>query len=225
MSEKQFYTTDIGLGLDTISDEMYSFSDEEDFCKLFDKLNEQQDKISELKEENEQLRKQVESSETTSNATSDYNAFLESKITTLEKENRELNSIKKFAEKNGINIFLIEEAFRKCWKDNGKLFEENEKLQKENNDYEKRFIYILKNYPFYEGGTTLFVSDNLERALAEYEKIEKKQGYGYIIKKYPLNVFCDNYWLGETVKHQEFCEDGVYEWTGDDINNNLLYTL
>lgn len=43
-----------------------------------------------LLEENEQLRKQVESSETTSNATSHYNAFLESKITTLEKENREL---------------------------------------------------------------------------------------------------------------------------------------
>ena len=49
----------------------------------------------------------------------------------LEKENRELNSIKKFAERNGINIFLIDEAFRKCWKDNGKLFEENEKLRHE----------------------------------------------------------------------------------------------
>lgn len=54
------------------------------------KLNEQQEIISALKEENEQLRKQVESSETTSNATSHYNAFLESKITTLEKENEEL---------------------------------------------------------------------------------------------------------------------------------------
>ena len=48
----------------------------------------------------------------------------------LEKENRELNSIKKFAEKNGINIFLIDEAFGKCWKDNGKLFEENKYLKK-----------------------------------------------------------------------------------------------
>lgn len=48
----------------------------------------------------------------------------------LEKENRELNSIKKFAERNGINIFLIEEAFRKCWKDNKKLIEENEQLRK-----------------------------------------------------------------------------------------------
>ena len=50
----------------------------------------------------------------------------------LKKENRELNSIKKFAEKNGINIFLIDEAFRKCWKDNGKLFEENELLKQDN---------------------------------------------------------------------------------------------
>lgn len=49
----------------------------------------------------------------------------------LEKENRELNSIKKFAERNGINIFLIDEAFRKCWKDNGKLFEEKEQLRHE----------------------------------------------------------------------------------------------
>lgn len=81
---------------------------------------------------------------------------------------------------------------------------------------EKRFVYILEDYPFYEGSSVLFVSDNLERTLAEYEKIEKKQGYGYLITKYPLNVFCDDYRFGETVKHQEFREDGLYEWTGDD---------
>lgn len=80
----------------------------------------------------------------------------------------------------------------------------------------KRFIYILKNYPFYEGSSILFVSDNLERTLAEYEKIIKKQGYGYTINKYPINVFCDDYGFGETVKHQEFREDGLYEWNGDD---------
>ena len=44
----------------------------------------------EIKKENEQLRKQVKSSETTSDATSNYNAHLESKITTLEKENEQL---------------------------------------------------------------------------------------------------------------------------------------
>lgn len=43
-----------------------------------------------MMEENEQLRKQVGSLETTSNATSHYNAFLESKISTLEKENDKL---------------------------------------------------------------------------------------------------------------------------------------
>ena len=51
MSEKRFYITDTGLGLDTESDEMYSFGDEEDFCRLFDKLNEQQATITKLKEE------------------------------------------------------------------------------------------------------------------------------------------------------------------------------
>lgn len=81
---------------------------------------------------------------------------------------------------------------------------------------EKRFIYILKNYRFYDGSRILFVSDNLERTLAEYEKIEKKQWHGYLIKKYPLNVFCDDYRFGEIIKNQEFREDGLYEWNGND---------
>ena len=50
MTEQRFYITDTGLGLDTESDEMYSFGDEEDFCRLFDKLNEQQSTISALKD-------------------------------------------------------------------------------------------------------------------------------------------------------------------------------
>ena len=74
MSEKRFYITDTGLGLDTESDEMYSFDDEEDFCRLFDKLNEQQSIIGEqkiaidemitdyknLEKENGQLRHEIE---------------------------------------------------------------------------------------------------------------------------------------------------------------------
>ena len=74
MNEKRFYITDTGLGLDTESDEMYSFGDEEDFCRLFDKLNEQQSIIGEqkiaidemitdyknLEKENEQLRKELD---------------------------------------------------------------------------------------------------------------------------------------------------------------------
>lgn len=60
MSEKRFYITDTGLGLDTVSDEMYSFGDEEDFCKLFDKLNEQQDTITEQEEHIKLLTKTIE---------------------------------------------------------------------------------------------------------------------------------------------------------------------
>ena len=51
MNEQRFYITDTGLGLDTESDEMYSFGDEEDFYRLFDKLNEQQDIINKLRKE------------------------------------------------------------------------------------------------------------------------------------------------------------------------------
>lgn len=60
------------------------WSQAQDICN---RLN---DTLDELREENEQLQKQVKSFETTMNATSDYNAFLESKITTLEKENEQL---------------------------------------------------------------------------------------------------------------------------------------
>lgn len=48
--DERFYITDTGLGLDTVSDEMYSFGDEEDFCRLFDKLNEQQSTIDKLEQ-------------------------------------------------------------------------------------------------------------------------------------------------------------------------------
>ena len=53
-----------------------------------DEVSDEKDAIIQrLALENENLRKQVESSETTSNVTSNYNAHLESKISTLEKEN------------------------------------------------------------------------------------------------------------------------------------------
>ena len=49
----------------------------------------------------------------------------------LTEENEELNSIKKFADRNGICIFNIDEAFRRCWQDNAKLVKENEELKKQ----------------------------------------------------------------------------------------------
>ena len=55
MSEKRFYITETELGLDTESDEIYNFDNEEDFCRLFDKLNEQQAIITELNKQIEQL--------------------------------------------------------------------------------------------------------------------------------------------------------------------------
>lgn len=50
-------------------------------------------------------------------------------IKELEKENNDLNSIKRFAEKKGINIFHIDKAFRNCWNDNKELVTENRILK------------------------------------------------------------------------------------------------
>ena len=50
-------------------------------------------------------------------------------IKELEKENNDLNSIKRFAEIHGINIFNIDEAFRNCWNDNRELVTENRILK------------------------------------------------------------------------------------------------
>lgn len=53
------------------------------------------------------------------------------KLNNILDENEQLKSIKKFADRNGICIFNIDEAFRRCWRDNAKLVKENEKLRKE----------------------------------------------------------------------------------------------
>lgn len=47
----------------------------------------------------------------------------------VKKENEQLKSIKKFADRNGVCIFNIDEAFRRCWQDNAKLVKENEELK------------------------------------------------------------------------------------------------
>jgi len=55
--------------------------------------------LNSLQEENEQLQKQVKSLETTMNATSDYNAFLQAEVKDLEKENEQLKNKTSFLEK------------------------------------------------------------------------------------------------------------------------------
>lgn len=52
-------------------------------------------------------------------------------IDELKHENEQLKSIKSFADNQGINISSIDEAFLKCWNDNGNLTVENEQLKQE----------------------------------------------------------------------------------------------
>lgn len=63
----------------------------------------------------------------------------------LKKENKELNSVKCFADNNGINVFNINEAFRRCWNDNEKLVIKNNELQEKNDRQAKQLndIYQL----------------------------------------------------------------------------------
>lgn len=55
-------------------------------------------------------------------------------LNALHNENEQLKSIKKFADRNGICIFNIDEAFRRCWQDNAKLVKENEELKEKLNE-------------------------------------------------------------------------------------------
>lgn len=80
--------------------------------------------LNTFNEENEQLK---EESEVCKQAYDE----IKSDAINLKKENEELKSIKRFAERNGINVFLIDEAFQKCWNDNGKLIKENEQLKEQ----------------------------------------------------------------------------------------------
>lgn len=97
MSEQRFYITDTGLGLDTVSDEMYSFGDEEDFCRLFDKLNEQQstiielqERIIDLKDDKNQLHKVISKLRQEVAELKTRNSVLSSKLNQIPKNIREV---------------------------------------------------------------------------------------------------------------------------------------
>lgn len=51
------------------------------------------------------------------------------KMVDFKVENESLNMIKRFAERNGICICNIDDAFRRCWDDNAELVAENKQLK------------------------------------------------------------------------------------------------
>lgn len=96
--------------------------------RLYDECESLEKQRNELSEENEQLKQRNKYNLEDCNMEI---AELRKENKKLEKENKELKSIKKFADDNGINIFKIDEAFYRCWDDNGRLVEENQQLRKE----------------------------------------------------------------------------------------------
>lgn len=137
MSEKQFRIIDEefisyygGYGY-LISDgdcKFWLWQTKEESQKVCDKLNK-------LIDENEELKYNLSAHMVDLNNYQGKCSRLEEENGQLKKENEELNSIKRFAENNGINIFKIDEAFRRCWNDNGKLINENEQLKSEIQQY------------------------------------------------------------------------------------------
>lgn len=51
------------------------------------------------------------------------------------------------------------------------------------------FVYVLKEYPFYECSEIIMISENYEKVKDHFNKIVDKTGksYGYVIRKYKLD--------------------------------------
>lgn len=77
-----------------------------------------------------------------------------SNIEKLEKENRVLNSIKKFAEDNGINIFYIDTAFRNCWNENENLVTKIRKQEDEIGYWKNKYDDAVETFEIDEATAT-----------------------------------------------------------------------
>lgn len=132
----RFMVDDCGTLIDMTNGNNYDYVS--DVCELLNELHEENDKLknnvdSWVQTAKFYLQKVYELRTSVSNIKKEYE--------NLKKENEELKSIKRFAEKHGINIFKIDEAFQKCWNDNGKLIKENNELKKEGNS----LVKLLEN--------------------------------------------------------------------------------
>lgn len=129
MSEKRFKVSidsnnGVGLFDNSVRLIFIKFTNKKDAVRCKNSLMYQCNLMNGLYEEKEQLKIELESSETTSDATSHYNAFLESKISTLEKENEQLRQVVDYWQKKyeeGTETFVSEKL--------NELYEENEELR------------------------------------------------------------------------------------------------
>ena len=95
---------------------------EDDYDAILNRLNEISSENKKLEKENLDLSEELDYYKTKC-------ASLETGLFQADRENEQLKSIKKFADRNGVCIFNIDEAFRRCWQDNAKLVKENEELK------------------------------------------------------------------------------------------------
>lgn len=52
---------------------------------------------------------------------------------------------------------------------------------------EKQHVYVLEEYPFYEGSNIIMISKKYTKTKEKLLKLPKKLGYGYRIRKYELD--------------------------------------
>lgn len=86
-------------------------------------------KVLKLLDENEKLKEEFDELKRENRELNELCGKYVIKIGRLEAENEGLISIKRFADKYGINIFIIDKAFRECWNNNRDLVKENQKLK------------------------------------------------------------------------------------------------
>lgn len=78
-------------------------------------------------------------------------------------------------------------------------------------------IYVFRKYPFYEGSYPVIISFDYQKVKEAFDNEKKEEGYGYYIKKIPLNTPLQ-FTSGKTIEHIEIDYDGeVREWNGEKL--------
>lgn len=103
----------------------------------------------------------------------------------LAKENKVLNSIKKFAEDHGINIFYIDTAFRNCWNENADLVTKIRRQEDEIRYWKNKYDDAVETFEIDEAIATKIrelekENEQLRQKLDFYllDEFEWKEKYG-----------------------------------------------
>ena len=100
------------------------------------------------------------------------------RLNELAEENKVLNSIKKFAEDHGINIFYIDTAFRNCWNENSDLVTKIRRQEDEIRYWKNKYDDAVETFEIDEATATKIrelekENEQLRQQLKEKEEDEQ----------------------------------------------------